>query len=192
MARTSSSSSSSSSSSRKEKTLSGLGSLIKMLPTGTVFLFQFLSPVLSNNGSCKTVNKYLSGILLGVCGLSCFLSTFTDSYEDSNGTIHYGFATLKGLWPSSGTSVDLSAYKLQFGDFVHATFSLLVFGVVALLDKNTTDCFYPSFNSAVLLQALPPIIGAISGTVFTLFPNTRHGIGYPSSSSSSSSSSSKA
>jgi len=31
---------------------------------------------------------------------------------------------------------------------------------------------------------LPPAIGAVSGTVFMLFPNKRHGIGYPSSDSS--------
>ncbi|KAI8566142.1 hypothetical protein RHMOL_Rhmol02G0016600 [Rhododendron molle] len=192
MAKASSSSSSSSSSTTMTgKTLSGLGKLIKVLPTGTVFLFQFLSPVLTNNGDCKNnINKYLSAALLGVCGLSCFFSTFTDSYEDSNGITHYGIATLTGLWPSSGTSsVNLSSYKLKFADFVHAFFSLMVFAVVALLDNNVKECFYPSFNSVFLLQALPPVIGTISGALFTLFPYTRHGIGYPSSSSSSSSSS---
>ncbi|KAH7857638.1 hypothetical protein Vadar_014869 [Vaccinium darrowii] len=171
----------------KDKTMLGLGSLIKLLPTGTVFLFQFLSPVLTHNGKCKTVNKYLSGILVGVCGLSCFFSTFTDSYKDSNGNTRYGIVTRKGLWPNSGTSVDLSPYKFRIGDLVHAYFAVLVFAVVALLDKNTMDCFYPSFHSEDLLQALPPVIGVVSGTVFALFPNTRHGIGYPSSSSSSSS-----
>ncbi|KAF7149560.1 hypothetical protein RHSIM_Rhsim02G0016200 [Rhododendron simsii] len=169
----------------RDGTMSGLGSLIKLLPTGTVFLFQFLSPLLTNNGNCKTNNKYyyLSGALLGVCGLSCFFSTFTDSYKDSNGT-HHGIATRKGLWPSSGTSVDLSAYKLRLGDFVHAYFSLLVFAVVALLDKNTRDCFYPSWHSEDLLKALPLVVGAISGVVFALYPSTRHGIGYPLSPSS--------
>ncbi|KAF7149746.1 hypothetical protein RHSIM_Rhsim02G0016100 [Rhododendron simsii] len=173
------------------KTLSGLGKLIKVLPTGTVFLFQFLSPVLTNEGDCKNnINKYLSAALLVGCGLSCFFSTFTDSYVDSAGTTHYGIATLTGLWPSSGTSsANLSSYKLKFADFVHAFFSLMVFAVVSLLDDNIKECFYPSFNSAFLLQALPPVIGTISGALFTLFPYTRHGIGYPSSSSSSSSSS---
>ncbi|KAI8566145.1 hypothetical protein RHMOL_Rhmol02G0016900 [Rhododendron molle] len=169
----------------------GLGKLIKVLPTGTVFLFQFLSPILTNNGDCKNkINKYLSAALLGACGLSCFFSTFTDSYKDSNGITRYGIATLTGLWPSSRTSsVNLSSYKLKFGDFVHAFFSLMVFAVVALLDNHITECFFPSFNSAFLLEALPLVIGTISGALFTLFPCTRHGIGYPSSSSSSSSSS---
>ncbi|KAJ6756311.1 PROTEIN DMP3 [Salix purpurea] len=96
---------------------------------------------------------------------------------------------MKGLWPSSGSagsSVDLSSYKLRVGDFAHAFFSLIVFSVLSLLDSNTVECFYPSFESTekVLLMVLPPVIGAVSGTVFVLFPNRRHGIGYPSSDSS--------
>ncbi|EEF45444.1 protein DMP2 [Ricinus communis] len=178
--------------SMKDKTFTGFGNLIKLLPTGTVFIFQFLNPVLTNNGHCHTINKYLSGILIGLCGFSCAFSSFTDSYVGSDGLIHYGVATVKGIWPSAnaGSSVDLSPYKLQFGDFVHSFFSLIVFAVLSLLDSNTVDCFYPSFESTekTLLMVLPPVIGAISGTVFMVFPNKRHGVGYPSSDSPSSSS----
>ncbi|XP_043811315.1 protein DMP2 [Manihot esculenta] len=173
----------------QDKTFAGVGNLIKLLPTGTVFLFQFLNPVFTNNGHCHTVNKYLSGFLIGICGFSCAFSCFTDSYIGSDGITHYGIATVKGLWPSTNAgSVDLSNYKLQFGDFVHALFSVIVFAVLSLLDSNTVECFYPSFesNEKVLLMVLPPVIGAISGTLFMLFPNKRHGIGYPSSSGSSS------
>jgi hypothetical protein len=56
-----------------------LGDVIKLLPTGTVFLFQFCSPILSNYGQCHSYNKYLTAFLVGCCGLSCFFSTFTDS-----------------------------------------------------------------------------------------------------------------
>uniref|UniRef100_A0A5B7CBM2 DUF679 domain membrane protein 2 n=1 Tax=Davidia involucrata TaxID=16924 RepID=A0A5B7CBM2_DAVIN len=172
----------------REKTFTGVGNLIKLLPSGTVFLFQFLNPLLTNNGKCHTINKYLSGILIGVCGFSCCFSSFTDSYTGSDGNTHYGVATVKGLWPSKNSgSVDLSSYKLRFSDFVHALFSLVVFAVVALLDTNTVECLYPSFESSekVLLMVLPPLIGAISSSVFVLFPNKRHGIGYPSTQSSS-------
>lgn len=83
--------------------------------------------------------------------------------------------------------MDLSAYKLRVGDFVHAFFSMIVFAVVSLLDSNTVRCFYPAFESTekVLLMVLPPVIGTVAGTVFVVFPNKRHGIGYPSSSDSS-------
>lgn len=170
-----------------DTTFASLGNLIKLLPTGTVFMFQFLNPVLTNNGHCHTFNKYLSGFLIGACGFSCAFSCFTDSFTDSDGMIHYGIATAKGLWPTSAensSSVDLSKYKLRVGDFVHALLSTMVFAVVSLLDPNTVDCFYPSLElkRKVLLLALPPVIGAVSSAVFMVYPNKRHGIGYPSSS----------
>ncbi|KAL4296445.1 hypothetical protein GQ457_12G004740 [Hibiscus cannabinus] len=188
MAKSSRKIASSSSTSLSDKTFTGLGNLIKLLPTGTVFVFQFLNPVLTNYGHCSPVNKVLTSILIALCGFSCAFSSFTDSYKDSDGMVHYGIATVNGLWPSSG-SVDLSKYKLRIGDFVHAFFSVVVFAVLSLLDSNTVQCFYPSFESTekVLLMALPPVIGAISGSVFMMFPNTRHGIGYPSTSPSDSS-----
>ena len=168
----------------QDKTLSGLGNLIKVLPTGTVFLYQFLNHVVSNNGDCKTINKYLTAILVGVCGLSCVFSSFTDSYVGSDGKTYYGIVTSKGIWPSTNSkNVNLSSYKLRFGDFVHALFALLVFAVLVLLDQNTVGCFYPSSESLekILLKVLPPIVGAVSSVVFMYFPNSRHGIGYPSS-----------
>ncbi|KAM0030267.1 putative protein DMP [Helianthus debilis subsp. tardiflorus] len=172
----------------KNKTLSGVGNLIKLLPTGTVFTFQFLNPVLTNNGHCTTINKYLTSILIALCGLSCIFSSFTDSYEDEEGSTRYIIATPKGIWPSpeQSSSVDVSKYKLRVGDFVHAAFAAVVFAVVALLDDNTVQCLYPEFetNEKMLMMVVPPVIGTVSGSVFMLFPNTRHGIGYPPSSQS--------
>lgn len=197
MGGSSSSSSKSKSNTRKknsgvhEKAFTGVGNLIKLLPTGTVFLFQFLNPVVTNNGECNTVNKSLDALLIALCGFSCCFASFTDSYADSDGNIHYGIVTKNGLWPtstsSSSSSIDLSSYKLRLGDFVHAFFAVVVFAGLALLDTNTVRCFYPGFESTekLLIQVLPPAIGVVSGSVFMLFPNNRHGIGYPTSDSSS-------
>ncbi|XVE65703.1 hypothetical protein DITRI_Ditri08aG0021000 [Diplodiscus trichospermus] len=171
-----------------DQTFTGLGNLIRLLPTGTVFIFQFLNPVLTNNGHCSTVNKVFTSILIGLCGFSCAFSSFTDSYKGSDGLVRYGIATVNGLWPSpSSGSVDLSSYKLRVGDIVHAFFAVVVFAVLCLLDTNAVKCFYPSFESTekALLMTLPPVIGAISGAVFVAFPNNRHGIGYPSTSTDS-------
>ncbi|KAJ1428819.1 Protein DMP [Sesbania bispinosa] len=91
--------------------------------------------------------------------LSCVFSSFTDSYTGSDGQRHYGIVTGKGLWPSPASgSVDLSAYKLRLGDFVHALLSLTVFAVLGLLDTNIVRCFYPGFESSekVLMQVIPP------------------------------------
>ncbi|XP_042499350.1 protein DMP2-like [Macadamia integrifolia] len=178
---------SSSSSSSSGVVLTGVGNLIKLLPTGTVFLYQFLSPILTNSGQCHMINKYLTGILLGVCGFSCCFSSFTDSYKGSDGLIHYGIATIHGLWSSTSSvdssSVNLSKYKLRIGDFVHASLSLLVFAVVVLLDSNTMDCYYPTFESTrkTLVMTLPAVVGTFASSVFAFFPNDRHGIGYPKS-----------
>ncbi|CAL0307246.1 unnamed protein product [Lupinus luteus] len=142
------------SSSSKTLTSAG-GDLIKLLPTGTVFLFQFLNPIATN----------------------------TDSYTATDNKRRYGIVTTKGLYPSP-PNTDFSSYSLKFSDFVHALLSLLVFAVLALLDTNTVHCFYPDFMSTQkkLLQVLPPAIGVVAGGVFMIFPNTRHGIGYPPSS----------
>ncbi|XP_043721908.1 protein DMP2-like [Telopea speciosissima] len=168
-----------------DKALKGMGSLLKLLPTGTVFLFRFLNPVFTDNGRCPhTINKYLTGILLVFCGFSCFFSTFTDSYTGSDGLVHYGIATINGFWPSPASEkVNLSSYKLRFRDFVHAFWTLIVFAVVSLLDTNTVNCYYPSFESAqkVLVMLLPPLVGFFASAVFFIFRNKRHGIGYPAS-----------
>ncbi|KAG6597481.1 Protein DMP2, partial [Cucurbita argyrosperma subsp. sororia] len=121
-----------------EKTLTGVGNLIRLLPTGTVFLFQFLSPILTNSGQCEPINKSLSLILILFCGLSCFLSSFTDSYTGDDGALHWGFATASGMWPSpESKKEDLSPYKLRAGDFVLPPVVGAVSSVVFVMFPNT-------------------------------------------------------
>ncbi|PON80238.1 hypothetical protein PanWU01x14_006880 [Parasponia andersonii] len=163
----------------------GVGNLIKLLPTGTVFVFQFLNPVLTNNGSCSAVNKSLNAVLIALCGLACLFSSFTDSYTGTDNKTHYGIVTPAGLWPApSSDGLDLRSQRLRVGDFAHGLLSLTVFAALALLDTNTVRCFYPDFESEqkVLLQVLVPVIGGFSSSVFALFPSDRHGIGYRPSS----------
>lgn len=162
-------------------TFSAFGSLIKLLPTGTVFVFQFLNPVVTNSGECNATNKWLSSIVLVACGLSCAFSSFTDSYIGSDNQRHYGIVTPKGLWPFSEPEKSKSVDKLWLGDFVRAALSLLVFAVLGLLDTNTVHCFYPGFEvtQKSLLQVLPTTIGVFAGWVFMIFPDKRNGIGYP-------------
>ena len=155
----------------KDNTLSGLGKVNRLLPSGTVFLYQFLSPVLSNNGHCTTaIYKYLTAILVAVCGLSCFFSSFTDSYVGDDGKTHY-------VIPS----------KDLLEDFVHGLFALTVFGVLVLLDHKTVGCFFPVSAALenTLLKVLPTAVGVASSVLFMFFPTKRHGIGYPPSTDSS-------
>ncbi|CAL0334644.1 unnamed protein product [Lupinus luteus] len=173
------------------KTFSSLGDLIKLLPTGTVFLFQFLNPILTNTGHCNTLNKYLSSALLIICGFSCLFSTFTDSYTGSDGQRHYGIVTATGLYPSPASNgVNLSAYKVRVGDFVQALLSVVIFAVLGLLDTNTVRCFYPKFESSekLMVQVVPAVVGVVASAVFVVFPSNRHGIGYSTSTDSNQSS----
>ncbi|XP_059445607.1 protein DMP2-like [Corylus avellana] len=164
-----------------------VGNLIKLLPTGTVFLYLFLSPVLSNNGYCNTINKNLTAILVGLCGLSCFFSTFTHSYVGDDSKRHYGIATCKGLWPSpESKTVDVPRYKLLFADFVHAFFAVIVSGALVPLDGNTLGCLLLSGVSVQREDFAPDAAACccvVSGVVF-FFSIKGHGIGYPASESS--------
>ncbi|PIA39363.1 hypothetical protein AQUCO_02600073v1 [Aquilegia coerulea] len=167
-----------------QTTVQGLGNLVKLLPSGTFFLFIALNPAFTNNGECRTGNKYLTAIFLSLCVFASCFSWFTDSYIDKNGKVQYGIVTRKGLYPltdSDSSAVNLSAYKRSLGDFVHAFLSVIVFILLALLDRNTVECFYPSFESSQkqLIMALPPVVGAIASSAFVLFPNKRNGIGFP-------------
>ncbi|KAJ1428817.1 Protein DMP [Sesbania bispinosa] len=144
---------------------------------------------IKNAGPTTLTGQTFSGIGNLVKLLLQALCSFSNSsalfYTGSDGQRHYGIVTAKGLWPSPASeSVDLSAYKLRFGDFVHALLSLTVFAVLGLLDTNIVQCFYPGFESSekVLMQVIPPVIGAVASAVFVMFPSNRHGIGYPTSS----------
>ncbi|XP_023518280.1 protein DMP4-like [Cucurbita pepo subsp. pepo] len=167
------------------QTFQGTAHLANLLPTGTVLAFQLLSPIFTNEGNCDSVSRYLASALVGFCGLSCFLMSFTDSFRDSQGNVCYGFATFRGLWVIDG-SVDLpdvaaAKYRVRFIDFLHAFMSILVFCAVALFDENVVNCFYPSPSNAAkeILTSLPVGIGVVCSMLFVLFPTRRHGIGFP-------------
>lgn len=159
--------------------------LAKLLPTGSVLAFQLLAPIFTSQGQCDAVGRYLTSILIALCGLSCFLLSFTDSFKDQKGNLSYGFATVHGLWIIDGSATlppQVAAnYRIRFIDFVHAFMSISVFAAVALFDQNTVHCFYPapSDETQELLTSLPVGIGVICSLLFVAFPTKRHGIGFP-------------
>ncbi|OAY26244.1 protein DMP4 [Manihot esculenta] len=167
------------------QTFKSTAHLANLLPTGTVLAFQLLSPIFSNQGNCDSVSRFMTAGLVSLCGLSCFLSSFTDSFRDKNGNVCYGLATFRGLWIIDGSetiSPELAAkYRIQFIDFVHALMSILVFSAIALFDQNVVNCFYPtpSAETQEVLTALPVGIGVICSMLFVVFPTQRHGIGFP-------------
>jgi hypothetical protein len=167
------------------QTFQSTAHLANLLPTGTVLAFQLLSPLFTNEGICDPVSRFMTAALVTLCGMSCFLQSFTDSFRDKKGNICYGFATMRGLWVIDGSatlSPELAAeYQLRFIDFVHAFMSILVFVAVALFDTNVVSCFFPapSDESQEILTSLPVGIGVICSMLFVAFPTKRHGIGFP-------------
>ncbi|KAK9735384.1 hypothetical protein RND81_04G202900 [Saponaria officinalis] len=171
------------------RTLVTTANLANLLPTGTVLGFQSLIPSFSNNGSCYSTNKYLTAFLIWFFALTCFVSSFTDTYIGPRGNLYYGLATPKGLFLFSeanleeeeGEEVDLSKYRVRFIDFVHAFVSSLVFLVFALGNSNVIKCY---FRDSIdewrngMLGYVPIVVGAFSSFLFMLFPTTRRGIGY--------------
>ncbi|KAI4306443.1 hypothetical protein L6164_029719 [Bauhinia variegata] len=167
------------------QTFQSTAHLANLLPTGSVLAFQLLSPIFTNLGNCDSVSRFMTAGLVALCGASCFLSSFTDSFRDSKGKISYGFATFSGLWIIDGSTTlpaELAArYRLRSIDFLHAVMSILVFAAVALFDQNVVNCFFPtpSKETQEILTALPVGIGVVCSMLFVLFPTQRHGIGFP-------------
>lgn len=168
------------------QTFASTAHLANLLPTGTVLAFQVLSPLFSNNGHCDTATRLMTQILVFLCGISCFLVSFTDSFRAPDGNIYYGIATPRGLWTfdyvgSGNQALEQGKYRLRFVDFAHAFMSVMVFSAIALSDQNVVNCFYPAAQGETkeMLDALPVGIGAISSMLFIAFPTTRHGIGFP-------------
>ncbi|GLT29513.1 hypothetical protein SLA2020_043760 [Shorea laevis] len=159
--------------------------LANLLPTGTVLAFQLLAPIFTNQGNCDSVSRFMTTGFVALCGLSCFLLSFTDSFRDESGNVCHGFATIHGLWVIDGSDTlppELAEkYRLRFIDFMHAFMSVLVFAAVALFDQNVVGCFYPtpSVDTQEILTAMPVGIGVICSMLFVVFPTKRHGIGFP-------------
>lgn len=164
------------------KTLASAANLANLLPTGTVLAFQTLAPAFSNKGNCRLSNEFLTASLVGFCSAVCFLSSFTDSFTDSDGKLYYGMATWKGLWVMNGdvAAADLWRFRVRVMDFVHALVSVVVFLAFALCDVNVQSCFFPSGapDLDVLVVNLPLAAGVFSTFLFVVFPTTRRGIGY--------------
>ncbi|KAF3794115.1 hypothetical protein EJ110_NYTH08143 [Nymphaea thermarum] len=170
------------------QTFKSTAHLANLLPTGTVLAFQLLSPVFTNQGRCTDASRFMAASLLSLCGISCFLLSFTDSFKRPDGTVRHGIATPRGFLVLDGdgdagglASEKAAEFRIRWIDFVHAFASLLVFAAVALLDQNVVGCFYPlpSAEMKEVLSSLPMGIGVLCSMLFVAFPTKRHGIGFP-------------
>ncbi|KAL4311361.1 hypothetical protein GQ457_01G006840 [Hibiscus cannabinus] len=124
---------------------------------------QLLSPICTNQGDCDSVSRSMTAALVLLCGLSCFLTSFTESFRNKNGNGRCLLIKVTTL-PSEFAA----KYRLRSIDFMHAFMSILVFAAVALFDKNLD-----------IITALPAGIGVCCNMLFVVFPTTRHEVGFP-------------
>ena len=163
--------------------------LANLLPTGTVLVFQALTPSLANtaDGKCQVFNKYFIGIVIAFCAATCFFSSFTDSLEVGE-KLYYGFATFRSFWvvncsPEEKENIkdsELKKLKIQAKDYVHAFGSLFVFLIFAFSSSDVLHCFFPNGgeNQYSMVLYLPLVAGVLSSFLFSIFPTERKGFGY--------------
>ena len=130
-----------------QRSFSMASNLGNFLPTGTNLIFGALLPIIYKSGQCSTFNNIMMAFVLALCAVFSFILSFTDSWELPCGKKRktvYGFVTAKGLWVYNHKGfIQEERYKLEFGDFLHATMSLVVFLVIAFSDHRVTECFVP-------------------------------------------------
>ncbi|GJN00236.1 hypothetical protein PR202_ga17652 [Eleusine coracana subsp. coracana] len=153
------------------------------LPTGTLLAFETLLPAASGNGTCSAVSVVTLRVLLALCGASCFVFHFTDSFRAPDGKVYYGFVTPRGLSLfRTGLGVEApreDRFRLGFVDVVHAVMSVLVFAAIALSDYRVSACVLPGHGKEMkeVMESFPLMVAAVCSGLFLMFPNTRYGIG---------------
>ncbi|XP_031497067.1 protein DMP6-like [Nymphaea colorata] len=161
--------------------LSGTARLNVLLPTATILGFTIFAPLATNDGSCGTLNRWLTAIFLGFCVLSCAFFTLMDSYRTVSGRICYGVATIHGIWSLSGgrrKPADPSAYRLRLSDLFHVTLSIVAFLAFASSHNDVAACYYKAMPRKVT-NVVPLVFGFVISLLLVMFPSKRKGIGYP-------------
>ncbi|KAF9603592.1 hypothetical protein IFM89_037091 [Coptis chinensis] len=161
--------------------LSGTARLNVLLPTATILSFSIFTPILTNDGKCDTLNRYLMGIFLVISSISCVFFIFTDSFRTATGRLYYGIATFSGIWTFNGGRKKPcvpSDYKLRWSDLFHACLSLVAFLAFAASNIDIIECYYKPMPRKVT-NIVPLVVGFVISVLFVVFPSRRRGIGYP-------------
>ncbi|KAK6132422.1 hypothetical protein DH2020_033861 [Rehmannia glutinosa] len=158
--------------------LSGTARLNVLLPTATILAFTIFAPLLTNDGKCTTLDRWLMGGFMAFLATSCVFFSVTDSFRTATGRLYYGVATFQGIRTFGGGRAGPSDYKLRWCDVFHASLSLIAFLVFALLHNDVLSC-YDVVLPRKFTNMVPLVVGFVISLLFVLFPSTRRGIGYP-------------
>ncbi|KAJ9675286.1 hypothetical protein PVL29_024304 [Vitis rotundifolia] len=161
--------------------LSGTARLNVLLPTATILAFTIFAPLLTNDGKCHTLNRWLMGFFLAISAASCIFFLFTDSFRTARGRLYYGVATRNGIWTFNGgrrKPCTPSEYRLRWIDLFHALLSLIAFLTFAGLHNDVLECYHLEIPRKVT-NSVPLVVGFVISVLFVVFPSKRRGIGYP-------------
>lgn len=161
--------------------LSGTARLNVLLPTATILAFTIFAPLLTNDGKCTTLDRWLMGFFLALSVSSCVFFSLTDSFRTGSGRLYYGVATLHGIRNFGGGRARPcvpSDYRLRWSDMFHASLSLIAFLTFALLHNDVLSCYHLVLPRK-FINTVPLVVGFVISLLFVLFPSKRRGIGYP-------------
>ncbi|KAG9444098.1 hypothetical protein H6P81_015438 [Aristolochia fimbriata] len=161
--------------------LSGTARLNVLLPTATILVFTIFAPILTNDGKCETLNRWLMALFIAICGATCLFLTLTDSFRTSSGRLYYGVATFNGIWAFNGgrkRPLDPNRFRLRRPDLFHTSLSLVAFSTFAASHYDVVLCYYPRIPRKVV-NTVPLMVGFVVSVLFVVFPSKRRGIGYP-------------
>ncbi|KAJ8760497.1 hypothetical protein K2173_015164 [Erythroxylum novogranatense] len=161
--------------------LGGTARLNVLLPTATILTFTIFAPLLTNDGKCSTLNRWLMGVFWASLAASCVFFTFTDSFRTSSGRLYYGVATFRGIWTFNGGKkrpIVESDYRLRWADLFQASLSLTAFLTFAGSHSDVVGCYYSTMPRKVI-NVVPLLVGFVISVMFVMFPSNRRGIGYP-------------
>lgn len=161
--------------------LSGTARLNVLLPTATILAFTILAPLLTNDGQCTNLNRWLVGCFVVLLGASCVFFTFTDSFRTATGRLFYGVATFRGIWTFNGGRKKPcvpSDYRLRWADLFHASLLLIAFLTLAGSHRDVVACYFPAMPRKIT-NTVPPLVGFVISVLLVVFPSKRRGIGYP-------------
>ncbi|XP_059630858.1 protein DMP2-like [Cornus florida] len=161
--------------------LSGTARLNVLLPTATILAFTIFAPLLTNDGKCDTLSRWLMGFFLVFSAASCVFFSVTDSFRTATGRLYYGVATFNGIWTFNGGRKKPcvpSDYRLRWADLFHTSLSLIAFLTFAASHTDVLECYYRAVPRKVINSA-PLVVGFVISFLFVMFPSRRRGIGYP-------------
>ncbi|PUZ36320.1 hypothetical protein GQ55_9G028800 [Panicum hallii var. hallii] len=175
-----------------EWVLSASANLLQLLPTGSVMVFQTLSPSLTNQGECHPSNWWLSLGLVLFLTFFCFFSSFTDSFFYDR-KLYYGMATPWRLFLfnlnlshrerkqfANLHRDELEELRLRWDDYLHAVVTAVVFVALAFSDIGIQNCFFPhaGFDAKQWLKNMPLVVATLSSLLLMLCQTRRNNVDF--------------